>query len=171
MKTVIKLFFLLLLSTIYQGCLCFHSNCGEPPLPPVQEFTPVLLDRIAFENSVQIQPVQNIATSGKIYIKDNLMFVNDLNKGFHVYNYTNPNTPVKLGFIKILGATDLAIRDNTIYINQAVDLVTLNYNSANNTIQVLHRNKNVFPQKISPVGTYAYESNQNNIVIDWIKKQ
>lgn len=98
------------------------------------------------------------------------MFVNDINKGFHVYNYTNPTSPVKLGFIKILGATDLAIRDNTIYINQAVDLVTLNYNSANNSAQVLHRNKNVFPQKVSPLGNYAYESNENNIVIDWIKK-
>jgi hypothetical protein len=171
MKIVFKWLLFLIVSVSLQSCLCFSKDCDSAPVsPPDEQFKPVLLNRTTFENSIQILSSQSIVASGKIYVKDNLMFVNDLNKGFHVYNYTNPATPVKLGFIKILGATDLAIRDNTIYINQAVDLVTLNYNSANNTIQVLHRNKNVFPQKVSPLGNYAYESNENNIVIDWIKK-
>jgi hypothetical protein len=166
MKTIIKFLLFIIVSSTFVSCLCWTGNCGEPPL---ETFKPVFVERSVFENSLQIQPPQNITKSGKIYIKDNLMFLNDTNKGFHVYNYTNPETPVKLGFIKIIGATDLAIRDNIIYINQAIDLVTLSYNNTSNTIQVLHRNKNVFPQKLSPNGNYAYEANENKIVIDWIK--
>ncbi len=167
MKTTIKLALFLILYITCNGC-CWKGNCGEPFIN--EQLKAVLLDRTTFENSVKALPTQNIIKSGKIYIKDNLMFVNDSNKGFHVYNYTNPETPVKVGFIQILGATDLAIRDNVIYINQAVDLVTLSYNVTNNTIQLLHRNKNVFPQKTSPSGSISYEANENKIVIDWIQK-
>jgi hypothetical protein len=165
MKTNIKLALFLILYITCSSC-CWKGNCGDP----VEQLKPILLDRTTFENSVKTLPTQSIIKSGKIYIKDNLMFVNDSNKGFHVYNYTNPETPVKIGFIQILGATDLAIRDNIIYINQAIDLVTLSYNATNNSIQLLHRNKNVFPQKISPTGSISYEANENKIVIDWIQQ-
>ncbi len=115
----------------------------------------------------ELLPNQNLVKSGKIYIKDDLMLLNDLNKGFHVYNYSNPENPVKIAFIEIPGATDVAIRNSTIYINQAVDLVTLNYNSNTNTLNVLSRNRNIFPQKRSPdgfVGNYA----ENQIIVNWI---
>jgi hypothetical protein len=170
MKTIVKFSLLFLLSTTFTSCICVFGNCGEQSLPPEEIYKPVLLDRAAFESSIEIQAPQSIIKSGKIYIKDNLMFLNDSNKGFHVYNYTNPEKPSKIGFIKIVGATDLAIRDNIIYINQAIDLVTLSYDSTSNTMKVLHRNKNVFPQKLSPLGDYPYEANENKIVIDWIKK-
>jgi hypothetical protein len=42
------------------------------------------LETVAFQNA------QPIIKSGKIYIKDDLMFINDVNKGFHVYDYTDP---------------------------------------------------------------------------------
>jgi hypothetical protein len=55
-------------------------------------------------------------------------------------------------------------------VNQAVDLVTLEYNSSNNTLKEKYRNKNVFPQKIAPNGQYG-NTTENQILIDWeIKK-
>jgi hypothetical protein len=144
------------------------KSCGWPD-EYEDTFSPTILDRTTFENSVKSLPSQPIIKSGKIYIKDNLMFINEENKGFHVYDYANPENPTRIGFIQILGATDLAMRDNTIYINQAVDLVTLEYNPSNNSIIINHRNKNVFPQKQSPDGAIAYTT-ENQIVVDWIKK-
>jgi len=118
------------------------------------------------EASVYTQPQQNKYKSGKIYIKDNFMFITDVNKGFHVYNYSNPENPLKVAFINVPGATDLAIRNNIIYINQAVDLITLEYDPLSNTINSLHRNRNVFPSKVGPNGEMAYP-NRDEIVIDW----
>lgn len=166
MKKLFRFSFLLLLIPFFNSC--FYCNDCNDEDTFVNPYTPVLLDRTLFENSVQSLPAQNIIKSGKIYLKDNLMFINEVNKGFHVYNYTNPENPVRIGFIQIIGATDLAVRNNIIYINQAVDLVTLEYNYLNNSIVVTHRNRNVFPQKTSPNGSIAY-TGENQIVVDWIQ--
>jgi len=162
-KSFLIITIVILLSCIFKSCI---RPVDDEPKDP---FSPTILDRTAFENSVKSLPNQPIVKSGKIYIKDNLMFINEENKGFHVYDYTNPENPLRIGFIQILGATDLAIRDNTIYINQAVDLVTLEYNLSSNSIVIKHRNKNVFPQKSSPNGTVA-TTTENQIVVDWIQK-
>lgn len=132
-----------------------------------QNYEAVILNRNAFENSVQALPPQSIIKSGKIYVKDQFLFINEVNKGFHVFNYSNPQNPEPVGFIQILGATDLAVRNNTIYINQAVDLVTLNYNAGTNSITVTKRNRDVFPQKVSPSGEYGIINN-GEIIIDWV---
>ncbi len=147
---------------------CIWTRPDEQIIPEPVQFSAVIIDRTTFENSVVTKPIQNIVKSGKIYIKDNIMFLNDVNKGFHVYDYTNPANPIKTGFINILGATDLAIRNNNLYINQATDLVTLSYNSTDNSIVILNRDKNVFPQKKSPQG-FISPTTASQIIIDWIK--
>ena len=160
MKTLFRILTILLL-------LCF-TRCSLPDSDYIDPYKPKIMERSVMESSVKMLPSQNIIRSGKIYIKDNFMFINDVNIGFHIYNYSNPENPIKIGFIQTYGATDLAVRDNFIYINQAVDLVTLQYNVNSNTITVSHRNRNVFPQKQSPNGTIA-NTTENQIVIDWTK--
>ena len=164
MKKTILFSLLFIFSLLLNGCFGVCNDCNENILK--DPYKAVVLERNVFESSVKTLPSQDIVKSGKIYIKDNLMFVNDLNRGFQVYNYSNPQTPTKIGFIQIPGATDLSIRANVIYINQAVDLVTLTYNPTNNSIVVNHRNKDVFPQKNSPNGTIP-TVNENQIVVDW----
>jgi hypothetical protein len=164
MRKIPVLSLLIILYFFLQSCIWGGSD--DPPQVFVNPYTPVILDRTAFENSVESQPARTVTYSGKIYIKDNLMFINEKNIGFHVYQYSDPENPVNIGFIQIKGATDLAIRNGNIYINQAVDLVTLTYNEADNSIIVKHRNKNVFPQKVSPNGFIANTS-ENQIIVNW----
>ena len=140
---------------------CIYYNSPEP-----NPHTAVIMQRAEFEAAVQAMPQQEMFKSGKIYIKDNFMFINDVNKGFHVFDYSNAENPIKLGFINIPGATDLAVRNNVIYINQATDLVSISYNPIANTLSVLHRNESVFPQKLSPYGFQA-DTDADEIVIDW----
>ena len=167
MKKALNLVYLLSLSFLLNSCF-WGTDPGDPSgvMPPQNYYTPIIVDRTVLESSIGTLPAQQIVKSGKIYIKDDLMFVNDVNKGFHVYNYSNPKNPVLIGFIKTPGATDLAIRNNLIYVNQAVDLVTIEYNPTNNTLTEKHRNKNVFPQKTAPNGQNGNGS-ENEIVIDW----
>lgn len=162
-----KHFKLLLVPALLLLTACVGSVDDDRAVFPSQNYQAVILDRATFENSVEAMPAQSIVKSGKIYVKDQFLFINEVNKGFHVFDYQNPQNPQPLGFIQILGATDLAVRDNNIYINQAVDLVTLTYNPADNSLTVTKRNKNVFPQKVSPSGQYGV-INPNEIIIDWI---
>jgi hypothetical protein len=52
--------------------------------------------------------------------------------------------PIRLHFIKAPGATDLAIKGNTVYINQAVDLVTATFDPATKNLQLLTETKMCF---------------------------
>ena len=124
------------------------------------------MERSAFEQSVEVLPPTAIVNAGKIYIKDGFTFINDVNRGFHVYNYSNTSNPVAVAFIKVPGATDLSIRANIMYINQAVDLLTLLYDTSTNSLIVQDRDRSVFPEKKSPNGDTAATS-QNQIVVNW----
>jgi hypothetical protein len=161
-----KIVFLLLASILFVSC--WPPN--EPNEFPRQEYQPVIITRSALETSIAFQNAQPIVKSGKIYIKGDLMFINDVNKGFHVYDYANPSKPERLYFIKAPGATDLAIKDNTVYINQAVDLVTATFDPDTKIFKVTNRNKNVFPQKQAPNGTFGY-TKDSEIIIDWNLKK
>lgn len=158
-----KLLFLLLFSFLLVSCWPTTER-GENR--NWQQYNPVIIDRSQLENSIAFQNAQPILKSGKIYIKDNLMFVNDVNKGFHIYDYSNPKNPIRTNFINVPGATDLAIKGNTIYINQAVDLVTATYNPQSKKFTVTNRNRNVFPQKQAPNGQFGY-TKDNQVIIDW----
>ncbi|CAH0335199.1 hypothetical protein FVB9288_00832 [Flavobacterium sp. CECT 9288] len=161
-KTVL----LLLGSILFVSCW----PTTDPNDFPRQEYQPVIISRSALETSIVFQNTQPIVKSGKIYIKGDLMFINDVNKGFHVYDYSNPSKPERLYFIKAPGATDLAIKGNTVYINQAVDLVTATFDPTTKIFKVTNRNKNVFPQKQAPNGTFGY-TKDNEIIIDWNLKK
>lgn len=166
MIKITRFLLLFLCSLLYVSCIGWE---GDNDPVPQSSYSPVVLEREAFENSVQLLPPRSIEKSGKIYVKDDLLFINEVNKGFHIFNYTTPENPVPLSFLQILGATDLAIRDNVLYINQAVDLVSINYNLTQNTMAVSYRNENVFPQKLSPDGMYATIEN-DEIIIDWTEQ-
>lgn len=155
-----NLYILLFLCSLTTSC--FYS---EEPIPQ-SSFTAVYMKRSVFENSIQFETATPSVNSGKIYIKNQLMYLNDVNKGFQVYNYANPTNPVAIGYIKIPGATDLAVRNNILYVNQATDLVSINYNLLTNAVTVTSRIKNAFPPKISPDG-FTAKAKENQIVIDW----
>lgn len=163
MKKII-VFFCLTLSFLLQSCI-WRTNDDDIPVSP-DNYKPVIMNRQAFENAVEGISFQTINNPGKIYIKDQLMFISDTNKGFGVYDYSDPANPLPIGYIKIPGATDIAVRNNNIYINQAVDLVSLQYNPSSHTLTVTSRNRNVFPQKRSPRGSVATLL-PNQIVTDW----
>ena len=73
---------------------------------------------------VAVDPVE-IDTTGKIYVKDNYIYINELYDGIHVINDTNPSSPQRIAFIPIPGDVDIAIKDTTLYADSYVDLVTI----------------------------------------------
>ncbi|HVU85615.1 MAG TPA: hypothetical protein VHC50_12280 [Puia sp.] len=65
-----------------------------------------------------------IETPGKITLYKNYIFLNEVSKGIHVIDNTDPSSPRNISFINIPGNTDLSIRNNILYANDAYgDLV------------------------------------------------
>ncbi len=163
-----KSLFVLLFCVTFQSCCPFLVDCeGDDFIDTASSYEPVFLNRAEFEKSVLVKNSLAIGTSGKIYVKDNLLFINELNQGFHVYDNADPENPKAIKFLEAPGSTDLAIRGKMIYINQATDLIAVEYNSGTNTASLTKRIPNTFPQLRSPDGFDAYDVPENSVIVDW----
>lgn len=147
---------------------CFFNQENTSVDPFFSSYDPVLLAIAEFENSIVLQDNQPVTAASKIYIIDNFIFINDKRTGFHIFDNSDPTNPIKKKFLKAPGATDIAIRNNVLYINQATDLVVLTFDFNALTAVVNKRVKNVFPELLSPNGEWFNE--QGKVVVNWIEK-
>lgn len=166
MKNLKLLLFTVTLAGTFSLQSCFYNYHDDDDFttPQNSQYTPVIMSREQMVNSIKMSAPKSMKKAGKIYVKDSYIFITDENKGFHIYDNSNPNAPQLTGFLEVPGATDMAIKNNTIYINQAVDLVAVSLN--NNQVTVQKRIVNTFPQKISPDGFNHY-AGENEIIVDW----
>lgn len=162
---------LLLLGTIFQGCWPTNDLRDDDFVQVESRYEPVVINRSDFEKSVVLGNSLSIGTSGKIYIKDNLLFINEVNKGFHIYDNSNPSNPKAIQFLVAPGSTDLAIRNDMVYINQARDLIAVEYDAALNSISLTKRIPDTFPEMLSPDGFFAVDLPENSVVVDWKLKE
>ncbi len=86
--------------------------------------------------------------TGKIYIYNNYLFINEPNEGIHIYNNANPSAPVNVGFLQIPGNVDLAVHNNILYADNFIDLLAFDISNMNNIKQV-KRVTDVFNQLYS----------------------
>lgn len=159
----------LLVLFLLQSCIYGHPN-DDMVMEPMYEA--ITQSRSEFEKTLKLMEPRQVVNAGKIYIKDDLIYLNEVGEGFHIYDNSDPENPVALAFLSIPLSTDLAIRDQTIYVHHAVDLVALTYSGYNNKLTLLHREKDVFPRLRSPEGLDEsnYDIPEDHIVIGYIQK-
>ncbi|NQX84474.1 MAG: hypothetical protein HRT67_00875 [Flavobacteriaceae bacterium] len=160
----------ILLFSILTFCLC-HSciTWGTDDDESLSsEYQPIIMQRADFESTTLLESTpRTIENSGKIYVKDNFIFINEVNKGFHIINNSNPENPINIAFVKVLGSSDLSIKNNIFYVNNARDLIAFTINETTNALTITKRIKNVFPQIWSPDGFQYYGLGVNDIIVDW----
>lgn len=94
--------------------------------------------------------------TGKIYIYNDYLFINEPNEGIHIYNNANPSAPVNVAFLQIPGNVDLAIRNNILYADNFIDLLAFDISNMSNIKQV-KRVTDVFKQIYSAgIQKYLY---------------
>lgn len=159
-----KFLFYLFVCFLLQSCYPWW----EPTEPEWEsQYEPVAITRAELDKAIELKSPQEIVNSGKIYVKDDLLFIGEEGKGFHVFDNSDVLNPVKSGFISVLACTDIAMRNNVLFINQATDLITLRFNAEEKSLALVKRVKNTFPELRSPEGERAYDVENNSVVIDW----
>lgn len=68
------------------------------------------------------RPVNN---PGKIYTYNHFLLINEANRGIHIFDNSNPELPNPIGFIEVIGNTDMAIRNNILYADHMGSLAAL----------------------------------------------
>ncbi len=117
--------------------------------------------------NIKNNAAQEIERPGKIYIRGNYIFLNEIDKGIHIIDNANPTAPVKISFIDIPGNMDLAVKGNILYADFYTDLVSIDITDPRNVV-VKKFTENVFPERVWSNGFIADSS---KVISDWIKKE
>jgi hypothetical protein len=88
-------------------------------------------------------PLQN---PGKIYIRGQYIFLNEIDKGIHIIDNSHPAQPKNVAFIDIPGNVDLAIKGDMLYADLYTDLVAIDISNPLN-VSVKKIVENVFPHR------------------------
>ena len=162
------LLLLVAFAVLFQSCFNWGGNDDIIDDFPTGSYDPIIMKRTAFEATTTMENTPRvIENSGKIYVKGDYIFINEVNQGFHIMNNTDPSNPQNVGFIKVLGSSDLSIKENVFYANNATDLIAFTLNEATETLTITKRLENVFPQIWSPEGRVYYNIEQDDIIVNW----
>jgi hypothetical protein len=128
--------------------------------------TPVYKEKSEVYANIKSNGVKTISAPGKIYLYGNYIFLNEVDKGVHVIDNTNPSAPQVKAFIEIPGNLDIAIKGNTLYADLYSDLVVVDISNPLQARFVKYL-PNIFPNRIYNNGFIA---DSNRIIVDWLRK-
>jgi hypothetical protein len=167
-----KLIVLAIASWLFFSC----SSDTEPgEVGKVTGLKPVYISKTTYNQITTMQP-QVLEKPGKIYIYQQYAFVNELNKGVHIIDNTDPYNPVKIKFISIPGNKDMAVKNGILYADNFTDVVAINIRDVND-IKVTKRLKNILPltSQLAPefVRNTYFEcaDTTKGYVVDWIETE
>jgi len=155
--------------------LIFQSCSDDTEFVLVNVATPKYMTLDNLRSSIEITNPTNIVASGKIYAYKHLILVNDLKRGIHVIDNTDPKNPKKVAFIKIIANNDMEVRGDYLYVDSLMDLDVFDISDINN-IKNVSRLKGVFPvfipvplmdDLIVEYGDQGNNYNPDNIIVGW----
>ncbi len=129
----LNFFFLLILS----GCIKDEHECSEV----YKVYVPVYKSLTEVRAEMKSSAPQAIKQTGKLYIYNHYVFLNEPYKGIHVIDNAHPSSPKNISFIPIPGNIDLAVKDNYLYADSYTDLVVFDINNPTNITPKKFMNK------------------------------
>ena len=119
-------FFSLMAIFTLQGCVEYRDdpNCNYMTF---EEFR---------EKGIEVLPAREISNAGKIYVYNNLLLVQEVDKGIHIIDNSNKKEPQPKQFLKLVGNLDMAVKEGYLYLDSYMDLVVLDINDIDNIKEV-----------------------------------
>ncbi len=105
--------------------LIFFSSCEDKKFHTFTANVPVYLSYEDLRKSIEVAEPKDIERPGKIYFKDNYIFINEFMEGVHVIDISDPSSPVPVSYIPVPGNVEMAIKDDILYLDSYTDLVMI----------------------------------------------
>jgi hypothetical protein len=160
----------LLPAFIIAGCVLF-SACSKDENKTTETYTiysnPVYkskADVLAAINGAANTAIQH---AGKLYVKGNFIYLNDVNKGIHIIDNSNTLHPVQIAFLSIPGNLDIAIKGNILYADMFTDLLALDITNPHH-IKITKTLENFFTGRNYVNGIAA--NSDGKIAVSWDEK-
>ncbi|MGQ8335933.1 LVIVD repeat-containing protein [Sunxiuqinia sp. A32] len=149
------------------------SGCQDKLYEKFMANSPIYMSYEDLRSAVKKETARDIEKPGKIYFKDNYLFINELMEGVHVLDVSDPANPNHVGFIEIPGNVDIAIKENVLYADSYVDLVAIDVSDLDN-IQEVGRIEDIFPYTVPEYDEeyrLAELDEDKGVVVDWEVKK
>ncbi|MBC7948181.1 MAG: hypothetical protein H7Y42_09910 [Chitinophagaceae bacterium] len=150
---------LLALPVVFSACV--KDDCTREYTYTLM--TPVYKTKAEVRANIKSNPARELRNTGKLYVLGNYIFLNEIDKGIHVIDNTNPAAPRNSWFIDIPGNVDLAVKGNTLYADLYTDLVTIDISNPA-AVVVKKVVENMFPHRAYGNG---FNANNNQIIVEW----
>jgi hypothetical protein len=164
MKRIFQTIFLL---AITATIVASFQSCRKPckGTETYTYFVPLYKEKATIKANIKSNAPRPVQKPGKIYIKGNYIFLNEIDKGLHVIDNTNPAAPVNRSFIDLPGNVDIAVKDNLLYADFYKDMVVMDIS---NPLDVKVKNfvDNLFPGRYY----YGFSTDSAKIIYGWEKK-
>ncbi len=136
------------------GCMQRHTYTWFEPLYKTTE---------QVRANIKSNPPRDIKEPGKIVIQGKYIFLNEVDRGIHIIDNSNPSSPRNIAFVDIPGNVDIASKGNILYADFFTDLVTLDIS---NPLNVVKKNitNGVFPERF-----YGFSSDSSMTIFDWAR--
>ena len=145
----------------------FLSSCLKDKLTKTYTiYRPIYKSKDEVLASIKVAPTQTVKEPGKLYMYGKYIFLNEINKGVHLIDNSNPSNPVMAGFIEIPGNIDIAVKGSILYADLYTDLLAIDITNPLET-KIAKVIPNVFPERIYING---FVTQPGMVVVDWIKK-
>jgi hypothetical protein len=130
-------------------------------------YSPVYKEKATVLAAINGSSSQAIEHAGKIYIKGNFIYLNEVNKGIHIIDNSKPSHPVQIAFLSIPGNLDIAIKGNILYADMYSDLLALDITDPHNA-KIKSTLNDFFTGRIYVNGAFAISDGK--VAVDWNQK-
>ncbi|MFA6128564.1 MAG: hypothetical protein WC699_14795 [Bacteroidales bacterium] len=162
----ITLYLFLALAMISAGCKDKFTEIFTANSPVYMTYDNL---RLAVKQSAASEMVN----PGKIYFKDQFIFIVEEMKGIHIFDNTNPEIPVNKTFIEVPGNVDIAIKGDILYADSYIDLVSIDISDLT-AIKEVGRVEKVLPYTLPPYDEkypLAQIDEEKGVVTGWEIKE
>lgn len=118
-----NLLLLLLFSLGITFSSCLRDECTSHRT--FVRFDPIYKTVEALRAEVGVTIGRELRHPGKIYSYGDYLLINEINEGIHIYDNSNAAAPRNITFINIPGNRDMAIKDDILYADNAIDLLAI----------------------------------------------
>jgi len=151
------------------GCLLFFSfqSCVKDKLTHSYTiYMPIYETKEKVTLNIKSNPAKEIQSPGNLFVYGNYIFLNEMDKGVHIIDNTDPSNPVDKAFIEIPGNLDIAVKGNILYADMYQDLVAVDISDPLHA-KLVKTVPGVFTERYYANGFVAAN---NMIIVGWTRK-
>ena len=155
-----------LLTTSVALLFTFNSCVKDTCTRRYVYWEPVYRTKDEVRANIKNNPVREIERPGKIYIRGNYIFLNEIDRGIHIIDNSSRTAPRQIAFIDIPGNLDMAVKGNMLYADFYTDLVAIDITDPQQ-VMVKKFTENIFPERHWGNG---FSPNPSMTIADWVRK-